>query len=66
MRKRSNVTKILCLLRRRGLLCRKTKINYAFRKKISHTVKPDKELDYNELSLHIHNSVRNSHQFWGY
>lgn len=65
MRKRDSITKVLCLLRRKGLLCRTTKVNHTFRKKISHTVKPDEELDYNELSMYIHNAVRNSDKFWG-
>lgn len=48
-RKRNRLTKFLCMLRRKNLLCRKTMVNYANRIKIQSTVRPDKEYSFNEI-----------------
>jgi hypothetical protein len=41
MRKRNKWTRFLIVLRRFNLLCRKTQVNYAIRKRISHTIVPE-------------------------
>ena len=46
------------MLRRKGLLCRKTSVNYAIRKRVAFTITPEQKLSYNDIALHIHESVR--------
>jgi hypothetical protein len=58
MRKRDGITKLLSILRHKGLLHSCTKPNYTARKRISHTIRPEVEFGYNELSTYIHKTVR--------
>jgi hypothetical protein len=61
MKKRSKWTMALLFLRRKGLLCRKTKVNYAIRRRVSHVVFPHDgyTYDYNRTAQHIHAEIRN-------
>ena len=61
MKKRNKWTKMLCFLRRNGLLSRKTKPNPYFRKRVSSVTLPFAGFtpDYNRAATHIHTLLRN-------
>ena len=57
MRKRNTLTKLLCVMRKNGFLRRKTSVNHAIRIRVSYTITPERKLSYNEIAIHIHESV---------
>ena len=46
-------------LRRNGMLPRKTQPNYANRIRVSHSVHPEGDYDYNEITEHIYGQIKN-------
>lgn len=60
MKKRNLWTRMLCFLRRNGMLCRKTQPNPYSRKRVSHVVLPYEGYtpNFNKTAQHIHKQVR--------
>lgn len=60
MKNRNYWIRLLCFLRRNGLLCRKTEINPYIRKRVSHVVLPfdGYTYDYNRTAQHIFSEAR--------
>jgi len=61
MRKRNNLTKLLCFLRRRKMLCRKTMANYCRKIRIEKTVNPDRKYSYDEVAQNVYSTMKSQY-----